>query len=247
VADPLFPGVAAVTFDFWNTLVYEERGHLHGRRLEAWAGILEDAGFAAERQELSAAFESAWEAYVASWTANQQFLAASAAEHCLERLGFRPPDDVKVALVDAFTNAGAGATLHLTEGVAATVAALKGAGLRLGIVCDVGMTPSRVLRAHLDGRGLLDAFDGWAFSDEVGVYKPDPAIFAAALEAIGGVPADATVHVGDLRRTDVAGAKAALMYAVRYRGVFDDDTLPGVEADAVIADHRDLPALVGVA
>ena len=29
------PAIEAVTFDFWNTLVYELRGELRSRRLEA--------------------------------------------------------------------------------------------------------------------------------------------------------------------------------------------------------------------
>ncbi len=50
--------IEAVTFDYWNTLIYEDRGHLRGRRLEAWAGILEDVGFACEREQLDIAFDA---------------------------------------------------------------------------------------------------------------------------------------------------------------------------------------------
>jgi FMN phosphatase YigB (HAD superfamily) len=236
-------GLRAVTFDYWNTLVYEERGHIRGRRLSAWVGILEDAGFAHEREALEAAFDATWEAYVSSWTANQQFLAARAAEHTLEVLGYEVPPDVRAALVDAFSRAGEGAELHLTDGVEKMLRSLKDRGVRVGIVCDVGWTPSHVLRAHLEGRGVLDLFDAWAFSDEVGVYKPDPLIFAHVLGELG-VEAPATAHVGDLKRTDVLGARGSLMMAVRYRGVFDDDTLPDVEADVVVDHHDDLlPAL----
>ncbi len=78
----------AVTFDFWNTLMYEEAGHLKGRRLAAWIGILEDAGFAVERQRLDAAFEVSWNGYVAAWKANRQYRAAEAAEAILEEPGF---------------------------------------------------------------------------------------------------------------------------------------------------------------
>ena len=39
---------AAVTFDFWNTLVFEERGHLRGRRLDAWGDPLSYAEILAE-------------------------------------------------------------------------------------------------------------------------------------------------------------------------------------------------------
>jgi hypothetical protein len=95
----------AVTFDYWNTLCYEERGHLRGRRLDAWAGILEEAGFSAERDQLSAVFDEAWERYVASWTANEQFHAVQAAEHAIEHLGFHVHPDVRLALIEAFSSA----------------------------------------------------------------------------------------------------------------------------------------------
>jgi putative hydrolase of the HAD superfamily len=237
--------IEAVTFDHWNTLVFEERGQLRGRRLEAWAGILEEAGFALERQELEKVFDSAWEAYVASWTSGDQFLAAQAAEHILEALGFDIPDDVRDALGSAFTDAAAGVDFHLTEGVEECLQSLKDAGVRLGIICDVGFTPSDVLRDHLIRRGLLPLFDHWSFSDEVGFYKPAPEIFEHALEGLGGVEPARTAHVGDLRRTDIAGAIAMGMVAVRYTGVFDDDTIPEPEGHHVVGDLRELPAVLG--
>jgi putative hydrolase of the HAD superfamily len=140
--------------------------------------------------------------------------------------------------------AGNAAELHLCDGVVDCLAALKDAGLRLGIICDVGFTPSHILRAHLEGRGILGQFDHLSFSDEVGAYKPSPVIFQHALEGLGG-PAPAEVaHVGDLRRTDVAGAKGMGMTSVRYTGMFDDDTADQPEADHVIDDHRVLPGIV---
>jgi FMN phosphatase YigB (HAD superfamily) len=237
--------VEAVTFDHWNTLVYESRGQLRGRRLEAWAGILEDAGFALERQQLEKVFDSSWEEYVKNWTAGQQYHAAQAAEHILEGLGFDVPLDVRAALGDAFSNAADGVDFHLTDGIEACLTELKDAGVRLGIICDVGFTSSTVLREHLIRRGLLPMFDHWSFSDEVGAYKPDAAIFEDALEGLGGVDPSRTAHVGDLRRTDIAGARGMGMVAVRYTGVFDDDTQPEPEGHHVVADMRDLPGVLG--
>jgi putative hydrolase of the HAD superfamily len=46
-------------------------------------------------------------------------------------------------------------------------------------------------------------------SEVVGVAKPDPAIFAIALEALGVPPGGTVLHVGDSLRYDVAGALAA--------------------------------------
>ena len=79
------------------------------------------------------------------------------------------------------------------------------------------------------------------FSDEAGVPKPHPRIFAHTLEALGVAP-DATVHVGDLRRTDVAGARAAGMGTVRIRHTHDDLS-DHPEADEVAGSH---PRLVEI-
>jgi len=235
----------AVTFDYWNTLVWEELGHTRSLRQEAWAGLLEEAGFACERTLLDAVFQSSWERYVEHWTTNQQYQAAVAAEEMLERIGFEVPPQVRRAMVDAFCTAGERAELHLTDGIEDCLRALQSAGLKLWIICDVGMTPSTILRSHLERHGVLDLFDGWSFSDDVGHYKPSPVIFEHALTGLG-VDAGAAAHVGDIRRTDVAGARAMGMVAVRYRGIADDhdDALP--EADIVCDHHGELPELLGL-
>jgi putative hydrolase of the HAD superfamily len=225
--------IEAVTFDFWNTLMYEEAGHLRGRRLAAWIGILEDAGFAVERQQLDAAFDASWDHYVAAWKANQQFSAVDAAGNILERMGFDMPP-------------GNEAEITPTPNSETCLGRLRKAGVRIGIVCDVGMTPSTALRRHLERHGLLEHFTHWSFSDEVGVYKPAPAIFEHALTGLGGVAPDRAAHVGDLRRTDVAGAKAMGMTAIRYTGVFDDDTVDEPEADHVVGDLANVPAVLGL-
>ncbi|OWY61922.1 hypothetical protein B7486_61195 [cyanobacterium TDX16] len=85
----------------------------------------------------------------------------------------------------------------------------------------------------------------------MGVYKPDPTIFEHALAGLDA-PAERTAHVGDLRRTDVAGALQMGMVAVRYTGIADDDDVAlgeghvAPEADLVVHDHADLPALLGI-
>ncbi|HEX8004221.1 MAG TPA: HAD family hydrolase [Mycobacteriales bacterium] len=237
--------IEAVTFDFWNTLCFEDRGHLRGRRLDAFSGLLEEAGFATEREVLELAMDRSWQRFEQRWTTGQQFAFAEAAAEIVADLGYDLPPAVHEALVEAFGRAGDDAEIHLTPNVADVVRGLKDLGLKVGIVCDVGMTPSVTLRRHLERHGLLDAFDHWSFSDEVGCYKPDARIFTHALDGLGA-RAEATAHVGDLRRTDVAGARAMGMTAVRYTGVFNDDSQPEPEGDHVIRDHRELLPVLGL-
>lgn len=240
--------IDAVTFDHWNTLVYEEAGTLRNARLDAWLGILEGVGFAVERERLDAAFAASWDRFVQSWHADEQYTAVEAAVDIVEELGFELPAGVHDDLVAAYTSIDGVRQLHLCENVLETLRTLKGAGIRLGIICDVGMTPSTALRANLDRQGVLELFDHWSFSDDVGAYKPSPVIFEHALDGLG-VSAESAAHIGDLRRTDVAGALDMGMVAVRYTGVFDDvgDDAAGMpEADHVISDLAELPRVLGV-
>jgi len=55
--------------------------------------------------------------------------------------------------------------------------------------------------------GLPDRFSFVVFSQDVGVEKPNPAIFATACSKAGCTPAE-LLHVGDSLKTDVAGANS---------------------------------------
>ncbi|MCZ7527745.1 MAG: HAD family hydrolase [Acidimicrobiia bacterium] len=239
----------AVTFDYWETLCTEvERGHLRSRRLEAVVAVMAQAGVAVDAARLGTAYDGVWASWVQNWRENRQFTGVDAAGQLLAGLGGTTPGSATHrCAVEAFVASAEGAELVLIPGVREVLEALADAGIRVGIVCDVGFTPSPVLRAHLDRHGVLDAFDHWSFSDEVGVYKPDRRIFAHALEGLGNVRPHEAAHVGDRRRTDVAGARAMGIRAVRFAGVNDDaDPSEGPSGDAVITDHAELPAVLGI-
>jgi putative hydrolase of the HAD superfamily len=79
----------------------------------------------------------------------------------------------------------------------------------------------------------------------VGVPKPEGRAFRAALDPLGIAPEDA-LHVGDLRRTDVAaGARSLGMQSARIRAR-NDDVCELAEADYVVDSHAELAALLGV-
>lgn len=244
----------AVTFDFWNTLVAEGSG-VPERRVAEWVEVLGRGGHEVDPGAMLTHSEAVVADRVRRWVAGSHYAAPEATDALLARLGLVEVISVALRdeLVDAFADPSAGQHVPpLTDGVAGALATLDDAGVRIGIICDVGFTPAPVLRRHLDHHGVLGHFDHWSFSDEVGVFKPDPVIFAHALDGLGVPDPSRAAHVGDLRRTDVAGSRAAGMRSVRYTGAFDDpgDLAAGtdeVEADIVVADHRQLPAALGLA
>jgi FMN phosphatase YigB (HAD superfamily) len=232
----------AVTFDFWQTLAREPHGGLlHPRRVTLWEDIL---GGRHERERIDEVLRSIARRRERLWRSGELFGAAEAAGVAAAELDPDIDDTTMEALVDAFVGSGDGIELELTPGVAEALQALDDHGLRLGIVCDVGFTSGVQLRGVLDRAGILGHFDGWAFSDEVGAYKPDRAIFEHALREIGGVEPGEAAHIGDLRRTDVAGARSMGMVAIRYRGANDDPPEDGPEGHHVLDDHADLVGLL---
>jgi putative hydrolase of the HAD superfamily len=94
---------------------------------------------------------------------------------------------------------------------AAALPAVAATGVRIGIVSNADGTVEAALRSL----GICQVGPGPGVevgvildSLVVGVEKPDPRIFALALDALGVAPEQA-IHVGDSCRADVDGARAA--------------------------------------
>jgi HAD superfamily hydrolase (TIGR01509 family) len=83
---------------------------------------------------------------------------------------------------------------------------------RLGIVTN---NTRREQEEKLEYLGLTRSVDFLVTSEEVGVAKPDPAIFRVALERAEARPAEA-VMIGDSWGSDVLGARAAGIPAVWF-------------------------------
>ena len=236
----------AVTFDFWETLVHADAANpMRERQIAAFAEGLAEAGHGRSRERLVAAFAENWTHFEAAWSGNTgQYTPADATDRIAALLEVPLDPGLRARLIEAFDEAGRGAALEVPSGAEDCLQRLRRHGVRLAIVCDVGLTPSPVLRERLCGFGLLRWFDAWSFSDETGWFKPAPQAFLAALDPLGVAPADAA-HVGDMRRTDVAGARTVGMRAIRFRG-FSDDTGGGPEADLVLDDLAALPETLGL-
>ncbi len=230
------PALEAVTFDFWNTLIAE--GVNRSPRERLWASMLRDAGFEVDQAVIERAMGDVYGWFDQEWVANRVVSPAALVERFLTVVGVDSPrlaDEMVAAL-----HSGLDPTVVTTAPeIGDALEALRSAGVRVGIICDVGWTPSSALRRYLDHHGLLAHFDAWSFSDEVGCYKPDRRIFDHAREALAVTGPMA--HVGDLRRTDVAGARAAGWTAVRYAGLYDDRS-ERPDGDLVISSHLELAA-----
>jgi putative hydrolase of the HAD superfamily len=114
---------------------------------------------------------------------------------------------------------------------APALAELRGLGLRLVCVSNWDVSLSEVLERC----GLGGSLDGVVTSADTGVRKPDPAIFAPALE-LAGCAATEALYVGDTPTDDLAAARAAGVRALLI------DRAGGADIDSLeaILHHLDL-------
>lgn len=141
--------------------------------------------------------------------------------------------DLSADEVDRFVDAehDVWRTAHAVLGSAqALLEALRGRGLKTGIVANSWPEPARVLRADVEAFGLAGLLDVCVFSSEVGASKPEPAIFLRALDQLGVDPL-AALFVGDRLVADVQGAANVGMTTVQALWFRADDDTSGIEPD----------------
>lgn len=239
------PTPRAITFDCWNTLLYEESWTIaHALRVQALQRAALLVGREVETRVASRAFDAAWQRHMEMWEAGAASGATEVAHWALAELDLSPHGTSLPVLVHDFEEASHSGRVFALDGARDALNALHGTGIRLGLICDTGLTPGRVVRHFLEAQGLLALLTSTIFSDEWSLPKPHPEVFHAALSELD-VDASEAVHIGDLKRTDVAGARAVGMTTVRLRAR-NDDPSAHAEADHVVDDYTGFLALFGI-
>lgn len=118
-----------------------------------------------------------------------------------------------------------------------TLETLRDHGLKLGLI-----TNGRELMQgrKIERLGIRPYLDVVVISETVGIRKPDPRIFSAALVGLS-VEASAAAYVGDNPEPDILGAKRSGLLAVWRRDSFWAEP---AEADWIIDDLAELPPIV---
>ena len=232
----------AITFDYWQTLIADtrERETMTARKKMMHEYLIAN-GFNPP-ENLDAGFAAAKPWFFAIYHSEQRTpTLEERLEFVLQHYDIKLTPTQFEPLAHEFGELGLMLGPVPTPNIAETLALLSKSYL-LGIVSDTGYTPGSVLRKHLEHHGLLQYFSAFSFSNESGRAKPNGHAFMTALNQLGVEPPDA-IHCGDMLEHDVLGAKKLGMTAVLYTGCWASET-DGIIPDYVIADWRELPAIV---
>lgn len=189
--------IQAVIFDMYETLITQFCSPLY-----YGTEIARDLGFSPAE-------------FLPGWRATEEARATGKLtfEDTMERLmkahGIYTPElhrqvvEKRIAIqADCFT--------HLHPGILPMLSGLKARGIRIGLITNCFSEEAKLIRES----ALFEYFDAPCLSWELGVRKPDPAIFHECLEKLG-VPAESCLYVGDGGSQELEAARALGMQAVQ--------------------------------
>ena len=190
----------AVVFDLFGTLVPEFP-------LRAWEGMFE--GMAAVLGADLGALRRAWDdTIVERQTGGFRDMAENVQVIC-ERLGLeRSAEEIALAL--AVRDDLYAAWFRPQPGALETLRTLRERGMPVALLSNCALDAPALWDTSPFG-GLIDVL---VFSSEVGLRKPDPAIYLLTAERLG-VEAAACLFVGDGANRELTGAAAVGMRPVR--------------------------------
>jgi HAD superfamily hydrolase (TIGR01549 family) len=243
---------AAVTFDLWQTLVFEadgtstsmvrreSRSELMVQRLSQLGVELELSAaietFNVLSNEITAGHDHGNDAPYEDWI---KILVDKLAPGLAAQISSGEIVNIGKLVDQTFLDTPP----KLLEGTKELLGELKNRGLKIGLISNTGLTSPQTYETWFAQRGILKGFDFLAFSNGQSVAKPEPAIFEVTLANLG-VKAKRSIHVGDNMHTDVAGAAAVGMSTVWVRGGTNSPVETNIEPNYSVDSVIELPAIV---
>jgi putative hydrolase of the HAD superfamily len=239
------PTVKAVTFDVWETLLFERDGASSQRTVVRCKNIVQtlnrfDLPFSVEA--VGQALGETISSLVRVWDKNKDVLHLEQI-----RLFFEHLTEGKLVLKDEWIKELSMAYVspifevppYLNPDARELLRSLKSQNKLLGIICNTGITPGTEVRRFLAMQGVGDYFDLMIFSDEVGIRKPDRRIFNMVARGLRVKPHE-IVHIGDNLKSDAWGAKNAGLGVIHLSGSAGRDKMAESDSKSLVSLSRNL-------
>ena len=234
----------AITFDFWQTLYADSDKNWRKRqaiRVKRCHAYLESRGYTCTLTDVESGLEAAYNLVSSLWHQHKGISVKRCMQRFADVLEIRLEEVELDQLIENLGAAFLEAPPIMIAHVKPVVSRLS-ENYPLGIISDSALTPGSFVRKLMARDGILQFFTAFTFSDETDYTKPQVVQFHSTLAALNAEPAEA-LHIGDIFRTDIVGAKNAGMKAIRFAGFNKgegNDTL----SDAVVDDYRKLETVI---
>lgn len=208
--------IKLITFDLWNTIFDSSNGR-ERNDMRTDALIEELSEYNISRESINSMIAEVGEYFNGLWVKEQRTPSSEEMVSYIWTKYELPANETKQSkLVRTFQEAVLIYLPVLNPGVKEVIDKLEKKYV-LGIISDTGFSPGNILRTMLNNEEILHYFSYFSFSNEIGYAKPHRSMFDNIFEK-SGISAEFGVHIGDIERTDVVGAKNAGMTAIKYKG-----------------------------
>lgn len=237
--------IKAVTFDIWETLLFERDGANSQRmavRCRNLAQTFNRLGLEVSVGQMEVALDETISSLMRVWDRNKDVTHLDQI-----RLIFKFASGGKLVLKEkwikelsmAYTSPIFEVPPYLNPDALEVLRWLKSENKLIGIICNTGLTPGTELRRFLSNDGVAACFDLTVFSDEECIRKPDRRIFLLAARGLDAKPNE-VVHVGDNLKSDVWGARNAGFRAIYLSSDAGRDKIAESDPTSLVSLSRNL-------
>ncbi len=237
--------IKAVTFDLWETLLFERNGAdslRNAYRCRNIATVLNSLGARSTSDQVSFALKSTIATLIKTWDTCKDVRHVELLRLIIQAMPWAAAkfkDNWLTNLSTAIVSPIFEIRPYLNPDTQKTLLELKKRGKSTALICNTGLTPGSALRKLLAELKTAQYFDMMVFSEEFGIRKPDRAIFNVTTERLK-VKQYEVVHVGDNLISDVWGAKNAGLKAIHFSSEAGRDKIARADPQSLVSLSRNL-------
>ena len=238
----------AVSFDLWETLLFEKDGASNRRNTTRYKDVAETfnrLGVYVSVEQVESAMRHVIASLLDVWNRNEDVNHVEQLELLVQFVSngsLALKNEWVEELSSAYVSPFFEIPPYLNPDAINVLEDLTEAGKLIGLICNTGLTPCFALKEFLDSEGVLEYFDFLVFSDEIGFRKPNPKIFHFLARKLKVDPCS-VVHVGDNLKLDVWGAKNAGFKAILFSSEEGKDKIAEADPTSLVAQSRKLGIL----
>lgn len=235
----------AVTFDLWETLLFESYGASEKRtrtRCTNLSRTLNRFGLNISPAQTSSALDETISQLLEIWDDDRDVTHLDQLRF-LVRFASDGEAELRTEWVRELSTAYISPLFeippYINPGASKCLKWLKTQELRVGLICNTGLTPGFGLRKFLSEGHIAGFFNTMTFSDETCIRKPNSGIFLLTAKQLGVKPSG-IIHIGDNLKADVWGAKNAGFKALHLKCEEGHDKKARDDSESLVSRSRDL-------
>ncbi len=237
--------IQGITLDFWNTIAMDIHYARRFRaRVETAFSWLNEHGSPVSFPTIDQAFRQFSILWMETWVNSHRTLASvDCVRFVLKTIDSQLSENQAAQLAKTIEEQVLLLPPVLLDYARESIQSLS-ARYKLALICDTGLSGPAMIDHFLKTWELLPLIKNRVYSLELGVSKPEAAIFQSALDQLALKP-EQVVHIGDSERTDIVGAKVVGMYTVRLDAIDSDNhSIQSTQADKVVGSWKELIELL---